>query len=39
LWEYAPHSTSIEGYSDGRQRLGGYRQVLGRMVEVLNGRP
>jgi chromosome partitioning protein len=38
LWEYAPHSTSIEGYSDGHQRLGGYRQVLGRMLEVINGR-
>jgi chromosome partitioning protein len=38
LWEYAPHSTSIEGYSEGSRRLGGYRQVLGRMLEVLNGR-
>ncbi len=38
LWDYAPHSTSIEGYSEGSRRLGGYRQVLGRMLEVLNGR-
>jgi chromosome partitioning protein len=38
LWEYAPHSTSIEGYLEGNRRLGGYRQVLGRMLEVLNGR-
>jgi chromosome partitioning protein len=37
LWEYAPHSTSIEGYAEGSRRLGGYRQVLGRMLEVLNG--
>jgi chromosome partitioning protein len=38
LWEYAPRSTSIEGYSEGGKRLGGYRQVLGRLLEVLNGR-
>jgi len=37
LWEYSPNSTSIEGFRDGRQRLGGYRQVLGRMLEVIDG--
>jgi chromosome partitioning protein len=37
LWEYSEHSSSIEGYLEGRQRLGGYRQVLGRMLEVING--
>jgi chromosome partitioning protein len=37
LWEYSPDSTSVEGYLEGRQRLGGYRQVLGRIVEVING--
>jgi len=36
LWEYSPHSTSIAGFKDGRQRLGGYRQVLARVLEVLN---
>jgi chromosome partitioning protein len=37
MWDYSPDSSSMEGYLDGRQRLGGYRQVLGRMVEVING--
>ena len=37
LWEYSPNSTSIQGFKDGRQHLGGYRQVLGRMLEVLDG--
>ena len=36
LWEYSPRSTSIEGFKDGRQRLGGYRQVLARVLEVLD---
>jgi len=36
LWEYSPHSTSISGFKDGRQRLGGYRQVLARVLEVLD---
>ena len=36
LWEYSPRSTSIEGVKDGRQRLGGYRQVLARVLEVLD---
>ncbi len=38
LWEYAPHAVAIEGFPEGHQRLGGYRQVLGRMMEVINGR-
>ena len=37
LWEYAPHSISMEGYKEGKQRLGGYRQVLAKMMEVING--
>ncbi len=37
LWEYSPDSSSVEGFLDGRQRLGGYRQVLGRMLEVIDG--
>ena len=37
LWEYSPDSSSVEGFKDGRTRLGGYRQVLGKMLEVING--
>ena len=37
LWEYAPRSTAMEGYREGRQKLGGYKQVLKRMLEVLRG--
>ena len=37
LWEYSPDSSSVEGFADGRQHLGGYRQVLGRMLEVIDG--
>ena len=36
LWDYAPHSTAMDGYSEGKQKLGGYRQVLNRMLEVIN---
>jgi len=37
LWEYSPASTAMTGYREGRQKLGGYKQVLARMLEVLNG--
>lgn len=37
LWEYSPGSAAVSGYREGRQRLGGYRQVLGRMLEVIDG--
>lgn len=36
LWEYAPHSTAMEGYREGKQKMGGFRQVLSRMLEVIN---
>lgn len=36
LWEYSPRSSAMEGYREGRQRLGGYRQVLARMMEVIH---
>jgi F0F1-type ATP synthase membrane subunit c/vacuolar-type H+-ATPase subunit K len=36
LWDYSPDSAAMEGYLEGRQKLGGYRQVLGRMLEVIN---
>jgi chromosome partitioning protein len=34
VWEYAPHSPVVVGFSNGRSRLGGYQQVLDRLVEV-----
>lgn len=37
LWDYSPNSVSMNGYKDGKQRLGGYKQVLARMLEVING--
>ncbi|MCX6055438.1 MAG: ParA family protein [Chloroflexi bacterium] len=37
IWEYSPNSPAVEGYGGGRQKLGGYRQVLGRMMEVIHG--
>lgn len=36
MWDYSPNSAAMEGYQEGRQKLGGYRQVLGRMLEVIN---
>jgi chromosome partitioning protein len=36
LWEYAPESASMLGYSNGRQRIGGYRQALERLLEVID---
>jgi len=38
LWDYSPHSSAMDGFREGRQRLGGYRQVLGKLLEVINGR-
>jgi chromosome partitioning protein len=35
--EYAPETAAMIGYRDGRKRIGGYRQVLGRLMEVVNG--
>lgn len=37
LWEYSPASTAMTGYREGRQKMGGYKQVLARLLEVLNG--
>jgi len=35
LWEYTPTSSVMQGYSNGRTRLGGYEQILKRMTEVI----
>ncbi len=37
LWEYSPDSSSVAGFTEGHQYLGGYRQVLGKLLEVLDG--
>jgi chromosome partitioning protein len=36
LWEYSPDSPAILGYLEGKQRLGGYRQTLDRIREVIH---
>ncbi len=36
LWEYAANSTAATGYREGKQYLGGYRQIIQRMLEVIN---
>lgn len=36
LWEYAPESAAMNGYANGSQRIGGYRQILERLLEVIN---
>ncbi|MDR3573434.1 MAG: ParA family protein [Anaerolineaceae bacterium] len=36
LWEYSPDSPAILGYIEGKQRLGGYKQTLDRIREVIH---
>lgn len=36
LWEYSPDSPSIAGYKENKKRVGGYRQVLEHVLEVLD---
>lgn len=38
LWEYTPNSPVMVGYTNGRSRLGGYQQILKRMIEVIDER-
>jgi len=37
LYEYSPESPAMAGYAHARERIGGYRQVLDRLMEVLDG--
>ena len=37
LWEYAPDTAAVTGYADGRMRIGGYQQILERLLEVMRG--
>jgi chromosome partitioning protein len=36
LWEYTPDSPAMLGYIEGKQRLGGYRQTIDRIREVIH---
>lgn len=36
LWEYAANSPAATGYHEGKQYLGGYRQIIQRILEVMN---
>lgn len=36
LWEYSPSTPAMIGYPEGHGRLGGYGQVLERLLEVLD---
>ncbi len=35
-WEYSPESSAVLGYPNGKQRIGGYQQILDRLEEVLD---
>jgi chromosome partitioning protein len=37
LEEYSPDSPAMIGYVNGRKRIGGYRQVLKQLLEVVHG--
>jgi chromosome partitioning protein len=37
LWEYSPESPAMTGFTENKLSLGGYRQILERVMEVLNG--
>jgi len=36
VWEYAPRSPVVSGFPNGRGQMGGYQQVLERLMEVWN---
>ncbi len=36
LWEYAPNCLAMKGFPEGRKRIGGYRQILKKFMEVLD---
>ena len=37
LWEYSPNSPAMNGYRDGKIQVGGYRQIVERLLEVIDG--
>jgi len=37
LWEYSPNTSAMAGYQDEKTRAGGYRQVVDRLMEMIDG--
>ena len=37
LWEYSPNSPAMNGYLEGKQPVGGYKQIVDRLMEVIDG--
>ncbi|PKO05690.1 MAG: hypothetical protein CVU41_10530 [Chloroflexi bacterium HGW-Chloroflexi-3] len=37
LWEYSPNSPAMTGYQDGKSQVGGYIQIVDRLLEVIDG--
>lgn len=37
LWEYSPNSPAMNGYLEGKQPVGGYKQIVDRLREVIDG--
>lgn len=37
LWEYSPNSPAMIGYQEGKGQVGGYKQIMERLLEVLDG--
>jgi chromosome partitioning protein len=35
-WEYSPNSPAMRGYPDHRPNLGGYQQILERLMEIIH---
>ena len=36
LWEYSPNSVSMRGLLENQKRVGGYRQILQKLMEILD---
>jgi chromosome partitioning protein len=37
LWEYCSNSSVMQGYQDGKNQSGGYRQIVTRLMDVIDG--
>ncbi|PKO16144.1 MAG: hypothetical protein CVU39_08950 [Chloroflexi bacterium HGW-Chloroflexi-10] len=37
LWEYCSNSSVMQGYLDGKNQSGGYRQIVTRLMDVIDG--
>ena len=37
LWEYSPNSPAMIGYQEGKGQMGGYKQIMERLMEVIDG--